>query len=191
VHEFSPDGTELLATSDVGSDDSYSLALTVWPLSERHGEGHARTLAIDKRYNLWQGHYSPDEKWVAFVAQKLDGTGLVVEVLRADRTNAGEREWTPITDQLSFADKPRWSPDGRLLYFTVRNGAFWNLWARHFDPEAGKPSGPPFEVTHFDSLKLQLSPYVQTAEIGVSRQRLTLTMMERTGNIWIADNVDR
>jgi hypothetical protein len=78
-----------------------------------------------------------------------------------------------------------------VLYFTVRNGLFWNVWATHFDPEAGKPIGPPFQITDFNTPKLQLSPFLAAAQIGVSAKLLTLTMMERTGNIWIADDVDR
>ena len=86
-----------------------------------------------------------------------------------------------------MADKPRWSPDGKLVYYILRHGSFFNLWAVRFDGVQGKTIGVPFQITRFDSPRRQMAGL----EIGVSPKRLILTMMEQTGNIWMLDNVDR
>ena len=170
MSDWSPDGTDLIATSDVGPDNASSLALTIWPITAApRAEGHVRTLAVDQRYNLWQGRYSPDDRWVAFLAQRRDGTGVVVEVVPSGRTSASERDWTPITDQHWVADKPRWSPDGRMLYFTRKIGLFWNLWGRHFDPASGQPTGPPFQITHSTPRSCNSRPSYRPAKFAFQR----------------------
>ena len=35
--------------------------------------------------------------------------------------------WTRITDNNHWDDKPRWSPDGRTVYFVSRRGGFFNV----------------------------------------------------------------
>ena len=57
-------------------------------------------------------------------------------------------EWIPITQGIYWDDKPRWSPDGRVLYFTSARRGFVNVWARRFDPDRGEAIGEAFAVTH-------------------------------------------
>ena len=55
-----------------------------------------------------------------------------------------------MTDGESWDDKPRWSPDGRLIYFVAGRGGFFNVWGVGFlDAAKGKPVGKPFAVTSF------------------------------------------
>jgi len=77
-----------------------------------------------------------------------------------------------------------------VVYF-VQADSFLNVWAVRFDGAAGTPIGVPFQVTRSDSPRHQLSPRFGAAEIGVSAQRLILTIMEQSGNIWTMDNVDK
>ena len=52
-----------------------------------------------------------------------------------------ESEWRAITSGEFSDDKPRFSPDGNLLYFTSNRDGFVCLWAQRLDP-AKKPIGP-------------------------------------------------
>jgi Tol biopolymer transport system component/DNA-binding winged helix-turn-helix (wHTH) protein len=184
----------LIGTSDVGPEKGMTYGLTEW-LTDGPSEAVGRTpriVAADSRYHLWQGHLSPNGRWIAFVAQRIAGEQeAIVEIVPEDAANTTERDWTPVAGRGSWADKPRWSPDGRMLYFVELAARFFDLWGVPVDPASGKPSGPPFRITRFDTPEMQISPDIGSAEIGVSAHLLTLTMMERTGNIWIADNVDR
>jgi hypothetical protein len=93
-----------------------------------------------------------------------------------------------VTRLNGWADKPRWSRDGKLIYF-VQADSFFNVWAVRFDGAAGTHAGVPFLVTRYDSPRHQLSPRFGSAEIGVSAHRLMLTIAEQTGNIWTLDSV--
>ena len=54
-----------------------------------------------------------------------------------------------MTDETSWADKPLWSADGRLIYFVSQAGGLGNVWGVEFDPIAGRPVGRPFQLTNF------------------------------------------
>jgi len=79
-----------------------------------------------------------------------------------------------------------------LLYVWRRNGPFFQVWALPFDEARGIASGNPFQVTHFDSPSHRIwGDDLAYADPSVSRNRMTLPMVDATGNIWMLDNVDR
>ncbi len=147
----------------------------------------ARVLIADPRSQLWQGRFSPDGRWLSFVATSREGpqsTKLVV----APAAGAPAADWTRIALEHEWADKPRWAPDGRMLYFLSRHQtSFYNLWGIRFDPVRGKPVGEPFMVTRLDSPGLVISPLIGDSEIGISARRAMLTMATVSGNIWMLD----
>jgi hypothetical protein len=55
----------------------------------------------------------------------------------------------------------------------------------------GSPLASRFRSRASESPTRQISTDLPNAEIGVSPKGLILTIMERTGNIWVLDNVDR
>jgi WD40 repeat protein len=61
----------------------------------------------------------------------------------------------------NWDDKPRWSPDGRTIYFLSGRGGFFNVWGIHFDPDAGEPVGQPFQVSKFESPRLMVPRWMQ------------------------------
>ena len=87
-------------------------------------------------------------------------------------TPRSESDWKYIdTDQP--VDKPRWSADGRLIYFLSARGGLWNVWAVAFDPATG-PKGPPMPVTRFDGPGEQIPSQIGPLEISVARGRLVI-----------------
>jgi dipeptidyl aminopeptidase/acylaminoacyl peptidase len=88
------------------------------------------------------------------------------------------------------ADKPRWAPDGRTIYFvSQQNTSFFNLWGVRFDSARGRPIGEPFSLTHFNAAGLVMSP--DGADIDISASRELLTMASVSGYVWMLDNVDK
>jgi hypothetical protein len=66
-----------------------------------------------------------------------------------------ERDWRYIDEELARKDKPRWSVDGRHIYFTSERGGFLNVWAADFNPGTGA-IGTAFRVTDFDGPGAQM-----------------------------------
>ena len=95
-----------------------------------------RTIVADPDHAMYQGRFSPDGRWIIFNAQSRKTVGT--SVLGVVPASGGK--WTPLTDASLWADKPRWSPDGRTIYFiSNRNGAFFDVWGLPFDPDSGRP----------------------------------------------------
>ncbi len=187
--DWSADGESLLASSEPRSGGTVALSLYTLGTAP-HAETAMKTLASDPRFNLFQGRFSPDGRWVAFVAHSVDESGSsTIEVMPS--AGGDSRHWTRVTERHQWADKPRWSPDGRLLYFTLRQASFFNVWAVRFDAAQGKPIGDAFQVTHLDSPARQIWPDINIAEPTVSATRLILPISEISGNVWILDNVDQ
>jgi len=152
-----------------------------------HAEAQMRVITSHPDENLYQARFSPDDRWISFCTAKMNQAGIsTIYVIPA----AGG-EWKRITEGRNFDDKPRWSPDGRMLYFISNRTGFFNVWGIRFDPVAGQPAGEPFRVTAFNSPSQMIMEDVRTMELALAADRLILPIMEVSGNIWILENVLR
>jgi len=186
--DWSPDGQSILVSSG-GMPFSGIASLGLWPLAGApHAEAAVKLVTADSSYAVWQAKFSPDGRWICFAAIDAREPGsdviFVIPSAGADRSR-----WIALTSAPGWADKPRWSFNGKLIYF-VQAEPFFNVWAVRFDGASGKGVGAPFQVTRYDSPRHQLTPRFGAAEIGVSAERLIVTIMEQTGNIWMLDGLD-
>ncbi len=144
----------------------------------------------DPKSTFWQARYSPNGHWVSFVAFRNDGSGSEIGVITAHAQRPST--WVRVAADHLSPDKPRWSADGKRLYFlSSKGGSFLNLWGVAFDPDRGVPVGQPYQLSDFDSPSFMVSPRLTTGELGVSSTRVLLTMRSATGAVWMLDNVDR
>jgi Tol biopolymer transport system component/DNA-binding winged helix-turn-helix (wHTH) protein len=184
--DWSPDGKWLLVTHRNSATDP---AVEILPLEAApQAETKARIVAHDPAYFLFQGHFSPDGRWIVFGAGR-SGPTATESTLYVVPESGGP--WTRITDGKSWDDKPRWSPDGRTIYFVSPRSGFFNVWGIRFDPAKGCSVGEPFQVTQFEVPGLMIPTEIQGLDLSLTQDRLTLTMTEMSGNIWILDSVDR
>ena len=184
VWDWSPDGKWLLSAHE---------GLWLVPVAAApHAETAAQKIASDPAYQLYQAHFSPDGRWIVFEAvadsPNLAPT-LLAPTLYVVPTSGGP--WTQITGSKHWDDKPRWSPDGRTIYFVSRRGGFFNVWGVHFDPTVGKTVGEPFQVSNFDGPRLMIPQWIPPVGLSLTQDKLVLTMAEESGSIWMLDNVDR
>jgi len=105
-------------------------------------------------------------------------------------TRAAGGPWVRLSQGKNWDDKPRWSPDGKTIYFISGRSGFFNVWGVHFNPVAGTLVGTPFRVTSFDQPSLMISQRIEGAELSVTQDRLALLMEETSGSIWVLDNVE-
>jgi Tol biopolymer transport system component len=178
--DWSPDGKWLLAGGGAA----------VWLVpagSAPHAETEARQIISDPAYLVYQSHFSPDGRWIVFNA-----------ILRSARSESAVfvspalgGKWIRITDGRHWDDKPRWSPDGKTIYFVSAPGGFFNVMGIQFDSTAGKPIGQPFQLSSFNSSRLTISRWMSGGGFSVIQDKFALTMSEESGNIWVLDDVDQ
>jgi serine/threonine protein kinase len=146
-----------------------------------------RTIVADPDHAMYQGRFSPDGRWVIFNAQSRKTVGT--SVLGVVPVTGGK--WTPLTDARLWADKPRWSPDGRTIYFiSNRNGAFFDVWGLPFDPVSGRAAGEEFRVTRNESPSRTVAA-AGGSELGVSDKWLAVPIVEAKGSVWVLDGIKR
>jgi Tol biopolymer transport system component len=147
----------------------------------------ARKITSHPTYDLAQSHYSPDGRWIVFEAfkesPKVESTLYVIPAMGG--------AWIPVTDGRYWDDKPRWSPDGKMIYFVSARGGAFNVWGIRFDPIDGQPVGESFQVTAFKNPTLIIPDKINFVELSLTQDKLVLAMEERSGSIWFLDNVDR
>ena len=184
--DWSPDGKRLLGACLVAGAKRH--ATCVVPI-DRTGDPAVplRPLAADPNRDLICQRFSPDQRWISFMA--YDGGRSNVSTLYVMPAAGGT--WVPITDGAAYDDKPRWSGDGRTIFFLSNRDGMLNLWARRFDLAAGQPVGDAYQVTRFTEAQRRLPEQLGRIEIGVSSDRIFLPISETSGKIWILDHVDR
>ena len=185
-YDWSSDGQSVLVSSWKGNGvaNLAQLPLDAAP----HAETAARTIASKPGYGLWQPHISPNGRWIVFMEAQArpPSNGSTIYVMPA---NGGP--WVRITEANHWTDKPRWSPDGKIIYYVVEKDGFLNVWGDHFDPLRGKPTGMPFQVTAFETPSLMFPESIEPADISVAAGKLAITLQESSGSIWMLDNVDQ
>jgi Tol biopolymer transport system component/DNA-binding winged helix-turn-helix (wHTH) protein len=152
-----------------------------------HAETAAqKVVSPDPAYELYQPQLSPDGRWIVF--EVVPNSPNPESALYVVPTSGGP--WARITDGKHWDDKPRWSPDGRTIYFVSGLGGFFNVWGIHFDPAGGKTVGRSFQVSKFGRPRLMVPRWIPPVGLSLTEEKLVLTMAEESGSIWVLDNVD-
>ena len=182
--EWAPDDKAVLGSwLEQGQSDQNVLA--TWPIGPMMATRPERVILESSGVNFWQARYSPDGQWISFVAQRMRNPGTVELGIVAERSNH-TTTWTRIVDDHIWPDKPRWSPDGRTLYFLSRGAdGYFNLWGVPIDPARGVQAGKPFQVTHFSSPAWRIDPNMAHGDIDLARGKLVLQMQGVKGSIWL------
>jgi hypothetical protein len=142
---------------------------------------------LETRVLAYQTTFSPDEKWIAFIQMPSPQNARILIAPATGPWPIPESEWVPITDAKPWDDKPRWSPDGNLLYFTSERDGYRCIWAQRLDPHTRKPVGAPFTVYHSHSSRRSLLNVGLTPlEVAVGPDKIVFVQGEVTGNIWMA-----
>ena len=185
---WSPDGMAILGACRFSTADRFSACLL--PIGDGAtvaGKAAVRVIASDPKRDLFCQGFSPDQRWISFLA--IDPNDVTTSTLYV--TAARGSPWTAMSDGTSFEDKPRWAADGRTLYFVSNRSGLPNVWGRRFDPDSGGPIGDAFRVTAFNGPQFMLTPRTAEMDIALTGRQLLLPMTESRGEIWMLDRVNR
>ncbi|HTU43555.1 MAG TPA: hypothetical protein VMF91_00735 [Bryobacteraceae bacterium] len=181
VWDWSPDDRTFLYND--GLQPKWGIASFDWKSNKKS------TVLSSAKWPLYQARFSPDGQWLAFgEAVNYSTSRLFITPLHNGMAGP-ESEWIPIADANGWCDKPRWSPDGTLIYFISHRDGYRCLWAQHVARDTKRPVGQPFSVAHFHSARLSMMNIgTGFLEIDVARQKVIFNLGELTGNIWLAAN---
>jgi Tol biopolymer transport system component len=176
---FSPDDTMILFNRLEGTQRGIFL----W----ERDSGETTGLLIDQEQSYYQGQFSPDGRWIAWLGAE---DGVQAARFRGARP-IPESERIQISKRGSYVDKPRWSPDGNLLYYTSDRDGFVCIYAQPLDPETKEPKGDLLAIhhSHGTSNSIQNVSY-DNLGISVASDRIVFGMSELTGNIWMMEPVE-
>ena len=158
--DWTLDDTAIIGSSTTNSAAPWYVA--AWPIDAApHAEKRVTVVLRDAQLSLWGARYSPDGKWLCFNAHAAKGNSVVGV---ASVSGPPDRPWSRVTDGQDWADKPRWSPDGRSLYYiSSAEEGIYNLHRVEFDPQTGRTVGAPTQITSFRSPARTISPISVTA----------------------------
>jgi Tol biopolymer transport system component len=170
AYDWSPDGATLLFCSRPAIEE-----LDLKSASET-------TLVDDPEYGIWNGHFSPDGRWVTF--NGVNGARSRIFVVPFRKGLVPRSEWILIADS-GWDDKPHFSSNGKLIFFSSDRDGFRCLWAQPVGPGM-HPTGAPFAVYHSHERQRSLRNIdILTFDIAVGPNMVVFDQEERTGNIWL------
>jgi Tol biopolymer transport system component len=139
--------------------------------------------------SLFQAKFSPDDQWIAVEGVYAGEGGWQSQILLVPLESgppARPDRWIALDHHPNgWDDKPRWSPNGNLIYFISGRDGHLCLWAQRLANRTKELVGTPFAVYHFHNARLSMAN-LDTAilEIGVAKDKIIIGLGGLTGNIW-------
>jgi eukaryotic-like serine/threonine-protein kinase len=143
----------------------------------------ASDLIKKQQREIWQAFFSPNDRWIVFLSDWQGLAQIWVAPVTEGRAIA-ENEWIRIADGSEVVDKPRWSVDGKSIYYLSLHDGFYCLWKQTLNG-AMKPLGDPVALHHFHQSRLSpASVSKEKNDISVTADSIVLTLGDIRGNIW-------
>jgi eukaryotic-like serine/threonine-protein kinase len=136
-------------------------------------------------YRVWEPDISLNGKWLAFLVRPTEASGKIVIARLNGARQIPETDWIPVSENGS-EDKPRWSADGRIVYFTSERDGFRCIWGQRVDPATGRSAGAQFAAHHSHRTRRSLKDMnLATLGIAVTGKEIFFSQIESTGNVWM------
>lgn len=152
-YALSPDGRELAVVEHRDRDlaTSTNTDIFLWPIGADPRRATAHNLTQDNRASDASPRYSPNGRYLAYLAQKRPGFEADRWVLWLyDRSSRTRR---PLTEALdAHVSEPVWAPDSQRLYFTTSLKGRGRIYVVDVD------GGPPEEVATAEAHDLAVRP---------------------------------
>ncbi len=148
--------------------------------------GKPRTILSVPGSTVQDAVWSPESRFILFTVLRPESNGQVFAVRFSQGANAPDNHWVEITGASDFSRKPRWSGDGKTIYYLSEKDGHWCVWGQHFDSILGRAIGKAFPVQHFHDQKF--TPGAINANglnLSGTGDSLYLNVLETGGTIWL------
>ncbi len=147
--------------------------------------GKTRTVLEESGTSLGEANWSPENQYLLFTVSNGGESKRIFAVYFPKSAGAPSGKWIPITSASLWSDRPRWSGDGKYIFYLSTRDGFSCIWGQHFDPIAGKAKGPPFAVKHYHNLRTSVGIITaQSFNLSVAGDAIYLNVGEETSSIW-------
>lgn len=137
---------------------------------------------------LYLGQFLRDGQWIVFLAHFGPGHSAIYVARMRGFQEIPRSDWQPVIESKDQVDKPRFSPNGKLIYFTLDRNGSRSVQAVRFDAERGRPIGESFLVYDFRSPRLSmLAVNLSDLELCVAQDKIVMRLAEANWNIWMTD----
>jgi len=148
--------------------------------------GATTTVLKKENQSLSEASWSEQNQYLLFTALRDGTTKQVFAVFYPKSTHTATGEWIPITSKSEFSERPRWSGDGRTVFYLSRRDGFSCVWARRFDPKSGQVVGDPFPVLHYHNPRFSPEVVVNRSfNLSVAGDSVYLNVGEINTSIWV------
>lgn len=153
--------------------------------------GESTPLLILAAGFLKDGSLSPDNNWVAFRTGLPDGQAAISVVPIGGQAPASAKSVVPIIQSKDYLSNPRWSPNGRYVYYLSERSGRCGLYAQKLDPRTQKPDGDARAVFFPRGERLHLNYPKGDGFIDVAADKIVFMVDELAGNIFLVTPVAR
>jgi eukaryotic-like serine/threonine-protein kinase len=149
--------------------------------------GKHRLVLKQDGVSLSEPSWSPKTEYLLFTRQSEgEGNKQIFAVRFPKSTASVQGKRVPITEASKSSDRPRWSGDGRTIFYVSTRDGFSCLWGQPFDPEAGEISGPPFAVMHYHNRRDSIDVVApRSFNLSVAGDSIYFNLGESSSSIWI------
>jgi len=182
--EWNRDGTALLFTADSDYRDERKYGSNEIYTVTREGGGRVRRMTVNNDYDYANARYSPDGRWILFSRQLSTDAVIAKKLDHGGAEDLGVMPATGGPEKILTADwdyvpsNPRWSPDGRQIYFSAGVGGTVHLF------RVSPAGGPIVQVTKGDRRISGIS-----FDKAFSKMAYSVGLIEAPTEIYVA-NVD-
>jgi len=135
--------------------------------------------------SLGEATWSPDSQHLLFTASRDGNKKQVFAVLFPKSRQAATGAWIPITSESEFSDRPRWSGDGKTIFYLSTRDGFSCVWGVHFDVDSGRVTSSPFAVMHYHNSRFSPATVASRSfNLSVSEDSVYLNVGEINASIW-------
>ena len=147
--------------------------------------GEQKSILEADGMSLADASWSPENQYLLFTASKDGTTEQVFAVRFPKSTQTVSGKWIPITSPSEFSARPRWSGDGKTIYYISTRDGFSCIWGQHFDLASETAEAKPFAVLHYHNPRFSPASVVaRSFNLSVTDDSIYLNVGETNSSIW-------